>query len=238
MANASPTAESSPPLPASAQRADRARRALRSPRAAAVAGLVFSLLYWASLILIRAAIPADPAAGAEWLAEGARQVAIALWLLPFAGIGFLWFMGVVRERFGALEDQLFATVFMGSGLLFLAMTFAGGAIAGGLLAGYAAFPEAIVESGVYTFARTVTYQIINLYAVRMSAVFMISSATMWVRTGVMPRWLSLLTYPVALLLLLSGTLSLWASLAFPLWVLIVSLYVLVLNFRRRMPAAG
>jgi hypothetical protein len=197
-----------------------------------VAGLVFSLLYGASLVLIRAAIPADAAAGAEWLAEGTQQVAVALWLLPFAGIAFLWFMGVVRERFGALEDQLFATVFLGSGLLFLAMTFVGGAMAGGLLAGYAAFPEAIVESGVYTFARMATYQIINLYAVRMSAVFMISSATLWVRTGVMPRWLSLLTYPVAILLLLSGSLSLWASLAFPLWVLIVSLYVLVLNFRR------
>jgi len=44
--------------------------------------------------------------------------------LPFAGIAFLWFIGVLRDRLGELEDRFFATVFLGSGLLFLAMLFA------------------------------------------------------------------------------------------------------------------
>lgn len=215
-----------------ARRADQARRALRSPPAAAIAGIIFSLLYGASLIFLRTAIPAEASGGAGWLSRGTGQVTLALALFPFSGIAFLWFMGVVRDRFGELEDQLFSTVFLGSGLLFLGLTFVGAAIAGALLAGFTAYNKAIIDSGLYTFARSAAYQIINLYAVRMSAVFMVSTATSWVRTGVMPRWLSILTYPTALVLLLSGSLSLWTSLAFPAWVFTVSLYVLVLNVRR------
>ena len=49
---------------------------------------------------------------------------LALNIIPFAGIAFLWFMGVLRDRFGQQEDRFFATVFLGSGLLFLAMLFA------------------------------------------------------------------------------------------------------------------
>lgn len=33
-----------------------------------------------------------------------------------AGIAFLWFIGVIRDRSGAHEDRFFATVFLGSGL--------------------------------------------------------------------------------------------------------------------------
>ena len=61
------------------------------------------------------------------------MVSIALHLLPFAGIAFLWFVGVVRDRLGENEDRFFATVFLGSGLLFVAMLFCAGALAAGLL---------------------------------------------------------------------------------------------------------
>ena len=62
--------------------------------------------------------------------SGVRSV---VHLIPFAGIAFLWFMGVVRTRIGAREDRFLSTVFMGSGYLFLAMTFAAGALASGLM---------------------------------------------------------------------------------------------------------
>ena len=48
-------------------------------------------------------------------------------MAPFAGIAFLWFIGVLRNRVGALEDQFFSTVFLGSGLLFVASLFASAA---------------------------------------------------------------------------------------------------------------
>ncbi|MGH7147652.1 MAG: hypothetical protein ACREOW_02720 [Thermodesulfobacteriota bacterium] len=204
---------------------------LKTPRAAALAGILFAVLFIISVVLIRFSIPADPADSGAWLKYRAGIVSLALSLLPFSGIAFLWFMGVVRDRIGHLEDQFFSTVFFGSGLLFLAMTFASASLAGGALATYAVESSRLIESGVYTFVRAVTYRINNVYAVKMAGVFMISLGTIWVRTRVMPRWLALLTYVLALGLLLSIGSSLWVTLIFPAWVCAVSVYILVLNPR-------
>ena len=82
------------------------REKLRTPRAAAIAGILFSLLLILSLILIRITIPYDPFENGEWLHNNAKNVGLALTLIPFSGIAFLWFMGVVRDRFGEMEDKL------------------------------------------------------------------------------------------------------------------------------------
>ena len=68
-----------------------------------------------------------------WVADGSGRVALALNLIPFAGIAFLWFIGVLRDRLGSEEDRFFATVFLGSGLLFLAALFVAATIVGALL---------------------------------------------------------------------------------------------------------
>jgi hypothetical protein len=189
------------------------------------------VLYGTGLVLIRISIPADPMAESAWLETNSRTVALALNLVPYAGIAFLWFIGVIRDRLGDLEDRLFATVFLGSGLLFLALTFVGAALAGGLLSSYTVAPSVLVESGVFTYSRAVMYQIVNVYAMRMAGVFMISLGTIWLRTGLMRRSWALLTYALALILLLSISYSLWVTLIFPIWVLVVSVYFLILNLR-------
>jgi hypothetical protein len=209
------------------------RKRLTTPRAAAIAGILFALLYGAGMVLIRLSIPADPAADITWLEENAKTVSLALNLVPFAGIAFLWFIGVIRDRLEDLEDRLFATVFLGSGLLFLALTFVGAALGGGLLSSYLAAPSAMVESGVFTFSRAVMYQVVNVYAIRMAGVFMISLGTIWLRTGLMHRGWAFLTYALALVLLLSISYSLWVTIIFPGWVLAVSVYILILNLRRQ-----
>ena len=89
------------------------RRKLTTPRAAAIAGILFALLYGAGLVLIRSSIPADRAADTSWLETNSRSISLALNLVPYAGIAFLWFIGVIRDRMGELEDRLFATVFLG-----------------------------------------------------------------------------------------------------------------------------
>jgi hypothetical protein len=202
---------------------------LKTPRAAALAGILFAVLLSSSVVLIRLSIPADPTDAGTWLKERAGTVSLALSLLPFAGIAFLWFIGVVRDRLGHLEDQFFSTVFFGSGLLFLAMTFVSAALAGGVLATYALESNKLVDSGMYTLIRTVMYRITSVYAFRMAGVFMISLATIWVRTRVMPRWLAFLTYALALGLLLSISSSPWVTLIFPAWVFVVSAYILLTN---------
>ena len=121
---------------------------LRTPRAAAVAGVVFSLLTLASFGLLWGAIPADPQASGGWLATNTAEVALALNLIPFAGIAFLWFIGVVRDRLGQREDRFFATVFLGSGLLFLGMLFVAAAVVGAMLVAFKDDPAAFEFDGV------------------------------------------------------------------------------------------
>ena len=161
-----------------------------------------------------------------------NTIALALNLVPFAGIAFLWFIGVLRDRLGELEDRFFATVFLGSGLLFLAMLFASAAVGGGIIIAYVAKPAELLASPTFTFARATTYEIMNLYAVKMAAVFMISTSTLAIRTGIIARWIAFLGYAFALFLLLSGRYIEWILILFPLWVLLVSIYILIDNLRR------
>ena len=129
----------------------------------------------------------------------ACAVELSLRLLPFAGIAFLWFIGVIRDRLGEGEDRLFATVFQGSGLLFVAMSFASASVAAGLLS--AADTSADVGS-VWPFGeRTATMLAVD-YGMRMAAVFTISATTLAARLHIVPRWLAMFGYATAAALLL------------------------------------
>jgi len=207
-------------------------RRVNSPRAAAVAGILFAILYITAQVLIRLSVPQSASDQGAWLANQSHVIVLALSLVPFAGIAFLWFIGVVRDRFGKHEDQLFATVFLGSGLLYLGLVFIAAALAGGLLASYAANPQ-LQSDPIVTYSRLVMSQITNIYSLRMAGVFMTSLATLWMRTRVMPRWVSILTYLLALLMLLSINLSVWLTLLFPVWVFAISLMILIENYRGR-----
>jgi len=110
-----------------------------APRSAGLAGILFSVLFAASLVLASTRPPEGlgDAAFVAWYQDNAMtQVTIAaLYLAPFAGIAFLWFIGVIRARIGKHEDQFFATVFLGSGMLFVAMYWAAAAVLASLVAG-------------------------------------------------------------------------------------------------------
>jgi hypothetical protein len=213
-------------------------RQLKTPRAAALAGIIFAVLSVTAQVLIRLSIPTDATDTGAWLAGQASKISVALSLVPFGGIAFLWFMGVVRDRLGHLEDQFFSTVFFGSGLLYLGLTFVSAALAGSL------FSSSALQSGTgagaitYSFGRLTMYQISNVYALRMSGVFMISLGTIWLRTGTMSRWMAFVTYALALVLLVSVSLSVWFTLIFPVWVLMISVYILVGNLRNRSASAA
>lgn len=208
-------------------------RALTSPRAAALAGVLFALLFGGALVLLRLSFPDELEPNADWLDEGATtRITIGLALIPFAGIAFLWFLGVIRDRFKEAEDQLFSSVVIGSGLLFLAMIFVSAALAGGILATVPMVTDESSRVEVANFGRAVMLQVSNIYALRMAGVLLISLATMWLRTGVLPRWLAITTYVVAAVLLVVTSVSLWVTLIFPAWVLGVSIFILYMNYRR------
>jgi hypothetical protein len=201
-------------------------RRLSTPRAAGLAGVLFALLFGTALILIRTALPEGAEPGSQWLDAGSTNLKISATLMPFAGISFLWFMGVVRDGFGRFEDRFFSTVFMGSGFLFLAMIFVSSAVGAGLVASNTLVLDSNAHTEVATFGQMVLLAVAKTYALRMAAVFMISLATIWLKTGLMPRWLVYSTYVVALGLLVASDISMWLTLAFPIWVLIVSLLAL------------
>jgi hypothetical protein len=206
-------------------------RSLRTPRAAAIAGILFALLLMAALVLVRVGAPPESGETEAWLTDPSRRrlVALALHLVPFAGIAFLWFIGVVRDRIGQREDRFFATVFLGSGLLFVGMLFVATAVAAGLLAGTAGRTGAPNE----IWGHRIVLIVMNTYAMRMAAVFTISTATIGLRLGFMPRWIGLSGYAIAVVLLLAIGITPWVRLLFPLWILLLSLDTLVESLRGR-----
>jgi hypothetical protein len=205
---------------------------LRTPRAAAIAGIVFSGLLMTALVLLRLAVPLDPLEPGAWLDTKSERVALALHLIPFAGIAFLWFIGVLRDRLGEREDRFFATVFLGSGLLFLALLFVAAAVAGALIIAHASQAEALARSPTFTLARALASGVLNIYAVKVAAVFMITTSTIAIYTGLAARWIAYLGYALAALLLFGGGFTDWSFMVFPLWVLLMSGYILLDNLRR------
>ena len=202
-----------------------------APRAGAVAGILFAVLFGVTVVMIRLSVPADSADVSAWTTSSLSRAALALRLIPFAGIFFLWFMGLIRDHLGASEDRLFATGTFGSGLVFVALTLAACAIAGGLFEIFLNRGNQALPSDVYLFVRSVSDLAFNTYAVKMASVFMLSLGTLWRRTGVMPRLLSYLTYLLAVVMLVTFSRSLWMLLIFPAWVLLVSVYILITNLR-------
>jgi hypothetical protein len=203
----------------------RAGSPLRTPRAAAVAGIIFSALLITALVLLRLSVPDHPGATGAWLTDSRDRaaVAIALNLVPFAGIAFLWFIGVVRDRVGEREDRFFATVFLGSGLLFVAMLFAAAAVSGGLIADMS---SGLPDSSTLALAHNITMSLLNVYSMRMAAVFTLTTVTIARRTEIVSRWLTIAGFPCAVALLIGIGISPWAELVFPAWILALSLDIL------------
>ena len=203
------------------------RPLLTTPRSAAVAGIVFSLLLTIALVMIRLSVPTEPGQAASWFTDPSKRASlgVALNVVPFAGIAFLWFIGVIRDRIGQHEDRFFATVLLGSGLLFVAMLFVASAVAAGLRLEATSQSTAPGMDAWRTEARVASL-LLNVYAMRMAAVFTISVATIALRTKVIPRWLAFSGYASAAVLLISLGISPWVQLLFPLWILVLSIHIL------------
>ncbi|MFJ6371330.1 hypothetical protein ACIQK5_24520 [Streptomyces virginiae] len=189
---------------------------LDTPRAAGMAGIAFALLLGAAIVLMRIAVPSGNAADVPVDPDKRWAVQVSLEIVPFAGIFFLWFMGALRAHTGSAEDRFVATVFLGSGFVFVATLFASAAAAGTVLA----------EGTPSDFGRHYAYTLLATYAMRMAAVFVLATSTIGRMLGVFPRPLALLGTVAGLVLLVVGSGVPWSELVFPAWALIVSLYIL------------
>jgi hypothetical protein len=213
-----------------ARKALEAEHRLETPRAAGVAGLVFSVLFVVSMVLIRER-PAPGSSAAQiadfYLRHDAGRVAlVGVYLVPFAGIAFLWFVAAIRSHLGEREDRFFATVFLGSGLLFVGMLFAASACAGALLVSVKFQDQPPPDPNTFLLARALGFAFLFIFAVRAAAVFMLVASTIGLRTGFLPRWLVVAGYLGGLVYLLSVTYVEALVLIFPVWVVAVSVVIL------------
>lgn len=202
-------------------------RSLRTPRAAAISGLVFALLFSGSIVLLRLGFPYGSFETAELRADAA-SIQTARWglmLVPYAGIAFLWFIGSIRHFIGTAEDKLFATVFLGSGLLFLALYFTAAAFGAAELAMLTAGTSP--GDSLRILSGSVLNELLINYGARMAAVFVTVVTTIGRRSGRSPLWLTVVGYAAGISLLLVPIGVRWVELIFPAWVLIFSTYIFV-----------
>jgi hypothetical protein len=219
---------------------DEAGRQLRAPWAASVAGLLFAVLFTAALALLRdeSVYAADDAGLAQLYATGGdlRAVVGGLYLAPFAGIMFLWFVAVIRDQIGEREDRFFATVFFGSGVLFVAVLFVTAAIASAPSIGVRYLHQPPPTAATVGLLRSLSYTLAFAFLNRAAAVFLFATATIGLRSQVFPRWFSIAGYVLGLVLLVAVTIWDWAILVLPAWVAVLSLFILRREMSRRRSA--
>jgi len=210
-------------------------RSEKASRGVAISGIVFALLYATSRLLLQLSLPTELTEPNRWFAnpEARNWIGLALNLVPFSGLAFLWFMAAIRDHVGLKEDRLLSTVFLASGLLFVVMLFVASSIAQALLLTLGSESDFTANQKIYTFARSTAYMLMNVFGTRMSAVFMFVTSSIGLRTGVLPRWVVVVGFCSGIVLLLTLTPHAWVLFLFPGWVLLVSVRILIADFYPR-----
>lgn len=196
---------------------------LTTPRAAGIAGVVFAVLFGSALLVMRESVSLSAAGLSEGFSAGLRgnSSLAALYLMPFSGIAFLWFIGVVRDHIGEHEDRFFATVFLGAGLLFIAMMFGASSIIAAMLTLERPTPATA------DLARSIARAMLYVYGARSAGVFTMVTSTIILRTDAAPRWIAILGFATGLTLLLSVQYFDLIILMFPAWVAVLSVLILI-----------
>ena len=216
---------------------DQAGRQLRAPWAAAIAGLLFAGLFTAALVILRT----HPLLGAGDLqiarmfatGEDLSLVIAGLYLAPIAGIAFLWFVAVIRDQIGEREDRFFATVFLGSGIIFVTVLFVSDAVAMTPVVEVRYLSMPPPTAAMMDQAQGLAYTLLFAFGTRAAGVFLLATATIGIRSRAFPRWFALTGYVIGVMLLIAVTFWDWIVLVLPIWVGIVSLFLLRRERSRR-----
>jgi cytochrome P450 / NADPH-cytochrome P450 reductase len=217
------------------------RQAVKNARTAVFSGIAFAVLFTLALVLIdripRLDSPDSTYTAFYTTGSGGVLVTVGLYLVPFAGIAYLWFMMAFRALLDRPAD-LVQGLQLASGVAFICMLFAGTAAAGAvaLLLYYVKVPvPPVSESRVLS---SVGYALVFVYGVRVAGMFAITTTTLARRAGLMPGWLAVLSYLMAAFLLVTTTTQPATLLVYPAWVLLLSLAMLRSARGRPAAAAG
>ncbi len=198
----------------------------------AVVGLAFSVLFTVSFVLL-IDVPTSTATDEEIYAYYSSQarvlpVAVGLYLLPFAGIAFLWFIVTLRLWAAASTrhvNNLQSNLQLISGIVFVALFFVGAA-ATSVLASSVQFANGPVDPVTARQFPIFGNTVILFFAMRMAAMFVFTTSALGRSARILPRWFALIGFVVGLFLLFSATLTPTLILVFPVWVAVLSAILL------------
>jgi hypothetical protein len=203
----------------------------RSLEAAAVAGMVYSVLAVAGLILL-SRIPDLGMSDEEmtrWFNDSGhqREAILGLNLMSISAIAFLWFVAVIRRRLGDREDRFFGTVFFGSSIAFVGVWLVAAAAIAGPAIVLNLFEDASVSAASESLAVGIGAALMLVIAPRLQAVFVITVSNVILRSGFLPRWLASVGFVTGIVLTVMPFVAQPIGLAFPAWVFLVSIVILL-----------
>lgn len=207
----------------------RRQRNVRSIESAAIAGVVYAVLTVIGLYLLRPPADLTRSIGSvtTWVEDaGTRaRLLVGLNLVSIASVAFLWFVAVIRRRIGEREDRFFSTVFLGSAILYVATFIVGTVALAAPALAFSVIDNAVVDEASVTLAVGTASGLILVVATRLQAVFIVTTSTLVRQAKVLPNWLAYLGYAVAAALFVFPLVTDPIGLAFPAWVLVVSVTI-------------
>lgn len=204
-------------------------------RMAGSSGIIFGLLFTVALVLMSRApgLAAPDSAYTAFYASGDHRALViaGLYIVPFAGIAFLWHVMATRtllhELPGPASAEMPRALQLAAGVAFIVMVFAGMGLAGAiaLLTQFSAAP--LPSADVARAFSGAGYGMVFVYGARVAGMYMITTTTLLKSAGVLPRWAVWLGYLAAAVVLLSWTFHPAFALVLPGWVLVASVVLLV-----------
>jgi hypothetical protein len=200
-------------------------------------GLAYSVLFVVAFLL--ASHGPDPTADpgeitAFYANPGGRRVVTAgLYLMPFAGIAFIWFIVALRMWINAhanREDVLLSNIQLVTGILFTGLLFVAiAAVTTGTAVVEAA--GAPVDPSVLRQMPLFGGAVFFVFAMRMAAMFVFTTTAIGRNARILPAWFGVLGYLVGLFLLLTATFNNAFAMVFPTWVALLCV-LLAIRLRR------
>jgi len=241
MSGADQTSGNAPPdepPPAGLALADMPSRVIRRAESfvsAALAGVVYAVLAFIALWLLSGYPDLDlsDAELSAWFDNRSNEARLltGLNLVAISSIAFLWFVAVMRRRIGKHEDQFFGTVFFGSAVAFTVVWMVAGAALAAPAVATTMLGAASVSESSASLAAGLGWALLLVVAPRLQAVFVFTTSTVIRRSQVLPNWLAVFGYVIAIGMFVMPLVFTSLGVAFPVWVLVVSIALLTLRER-------
>jgi hypothetical protein len=217
--------------PAIRERRKQVSRNVRSLEAAAIAGVVYAVLSAIGLTLLSQypSLSLDDEELTAWFDEGEHQTSliIGLNLIAMSSVAFLWFVAVIRRRIGEREDRFFATVFLGSSLVYVSVWLGGAVAFAAPAVAMTVLDAGSVSEASASLAGGLGAGFLLVIAPRIQAVFVLTASSVILRARILSRWLSIVGYVIGIILFVAPLVWRPMTLLFPMWVFFLSVAIFV-----------